>query len=139
MNWAKTTGWPILAAGLWIGFNEFLRNEFLLKSHWVDHYAGLGLEFPSAPVNGMIWMLWSLALAAGLFAILARFDLWRGALLAWFMGYVLMWLVTGNMGVLPFSVLPYGVPWSFAGLVVAGWIIRKLSGRAAMSSDQRPV
>ncbi|WP_241686790.1 hypothetical protein [Leptospira stimsonii] len=55
---------PVLAAALWIVASEFFRNEILFKSYCVLHYESKGLRFPSEPINGAVWVLWSLSLAA---------------------------------------------------------------------------
>ncbi len=44
----------VLVSTLWISLSEFLRNEFLFKHIWTDHYTSLSLIFPSEPINGMI-------------------------------------------------------------------------------------
>jgi hypothetical protein len=36
---------PIFLATLWISISEFARNEFVLKSFWIEHYESLGLSF----------------------------------------------------------------------------------------------
>jgi hypothetical protein len=38
-----------------------------------------------------------------------------------------MWLVIGNLLVLPFSMLPYAIPWSIVEALVASLIIYKIS------------
>jgi hypothetical protein len=48
----------ILLSTVWISISEFVRNEFLLKSFWREHYEKMGLEFPSEPINGAIWGIW---------------------------------------------------------------------------------
>jgi hypothetical protein len=53
----KKTILPILTATIWISISEFVRNEYILKSYWIDHYKKMGLNFPSEPVNGAIWGL----------------------------------------------------------------------------------
>jgi hypothetical protein len=121
---------PVLVATIWISVSEFVRNEFIFKQIWVNHYAGLGLDFPDAPVNGMVWGLWSLLFAVGIKLILTRFKLVEGALLAWFMGFVLMWVVTGNMAVLPLSILTYAIPASLLEAFVAAWLITRLTPRS---------
>ncbi|RMG57875.1 MAG: hypothetical protein D6722_24250 [Bacteroidetes bacterium] len=68
---------PILLATVWISFSEFARNEFLLKSQWVAHYAAMGLDFPGAPVNGAVWGLWSLLFALVIYLISRRFTFWE--------------------------------------------------------------
>ena len=118
---------PVLAATVWISVSEFVRNEFLFKTYWTDHYAALGLDFPDEPVNGAIWGLWSLLFAIAIFVIAKKFTLGHTTLLAWFMGFVLMWVVTYNMGVLPLGILVFAIPLSLLEAFVAAWIVRKLS------------
>lgn len=100
---------PILLATIWISISEFVRNEFLLKSYWTDHYESLGLIFPAEPINGAVWGLWSLCFAIGIYTIAKKFSLVQTTTIAWFMGFVLMWIVTGNMKVLPFGILVYAI------------------------------
>jgi hypothetical protein len=117
----------VLAAGLWINVSEFLRNEAWLKPIWAEHYSAMGLVFPSAPVNGAVWGVWGFIFAAVIFALLRRFSLAETIALAWVAGFVLMWLVVGNMGVLPFAILWAAVPLSLVEVAVAAWIIRRLA------------
>ncbi|MEZ5056935.1 MAG: hypothetical protein R2879_07825 [Saprospiraceae bacterium] len=121
----KKTLLPILIATIWISISEFVRNEFLFKSYWVEHYENMGLVFPSEPINGAIWGLWSLLFAIAIFIIATKFDLFPTFLLSWLVGFVLMWVVTGNMGVLPFSILLFAVPLSLLEAFLAAWIIFK--------------
>ena len=90
---------------LWISISEFVRNEFILKSYWTKHYNGLGLIFPSESINGAIWGLWSLVFAIVIFILSKKFNFWQTTFLSWTIGFVLMWLVIGNMGVLPYGIL----------------------------------
>ncbi len=122
---------PILAATVWISISEFFRNEFWLKHLWVEHYAGMGLDFPDAPLNNATWGLWSLLMAICLYLLLTRFKLIEASALMWVMGFGFMWVVTGNMGVLPFSILPYAVPLSILEVLVAAGIITALTRRPA--------
>ena len=126
METLKRTILPILFATLWISVSEFVRNEFLLKSYWTVHYQSLGLVFPSEPVNGAIWGLWSLLFAIAIFIIAKKFTLVQTTLLSWFVGFVLMWLVIGNMGVLPGGLLYFAVPLSLLEAFVAALIIVKM-------------
>ena len=87
----------------------------------------MGLTFPSEPINGAIWGLWSLCFAIGIYFIAQKFSLTQTTLLAWFVGFVLMWLVTGNMNVLPFEILKFAVPLSVLESFLAVFIIKKLS------------
>lgn len=115
----------ILAATIWISIHEFLRNQLLLIDHWTEHYANLGLTFPGQPVNGAMWGVWALCFAIVLFAISRRFTLAETTALGWGFGFVLMWLVVGNLGVLPFSVLPYAIPWSMVEVFGAVWLVKR--------------
>lgn len=117
----------ILPAAVWIGASEFLRNELLLKSFWKEHYAGLGLNFPSGPVNGAAWGVWSLLFAVVIYVLAKRFTLVQTASLAWLVGFVLMWVVIGNLGVLPYGLLIYAIPLSMLEAFLAALIIKKLS------------
>ena len=127
MNIVKSTVLPILAATIWISISEFVRNEFLVKTFWTNHYSGLGLTFPSEPVNGAIWGLWSLLFAITIYIISKKFTLIHTTLLSWFVGFVLMWVVIGNLNVLPYGILPWAIPLSLAESFVAAWIIKKLA------------
>lgn len=120
----------ILSATIWISFSEFGRNEFLLKEYWVNHYAGLGLVFPGEAVNGMIWGVWSLLLAVLIFIISRKFSLVETIFINWFAAFVLMWLVIGNMAVLPFEILGYAIPLSLFEVAWASWIILKIKPHA---------
>ncbi len=125
MAFLKNTVLPVLLAAAWISFSEFFRNQFLLTNDWQAHYAALGLQFPSAPVNGAVWGIWSLCFAIGIQQIAQKFGLVKTALIAWWMGFVLMWLVTGNLNVLPFGILIYAVPLSLLEAFIATWILFK--------------
>jgi hypothetical protein len=117
----------ILAATVWISLNEFLRNQLVLIDHWTQHYAAMGLTFPGEPINGAVWGIWSLCFAVVIFVMARRFSLLETSVLAWGAGFVLMWLVVGNLGMLPMSILPYAIPWSMVEAFGAVWIVKKLA------------
>ena len=127
MNTLKKTIFPILMATLWISISEFVRNTFLLHNYWVDHYQGKGMTFPEEPINGAVWGIWSLFFAIGIYILSQKFSLLQTTFLSWFVGFVFMWLVVGNMGVLPFGILPFAIPLSLLEAFLAALIIRKLS------------
>ncbi|PWD99541.1 hypothetical protein [Marinilabilia rubra] len=118
----------ILLASGWIVFSEFVRNEWLFKRIWENHYQVMGLTYPAEPLNGVIWGVWSMFMAIFIFVISRKFSLLSATFLAWFACFVLMWLVVGNLGVLPLSLLYYAVPLSLLEVFVATLIIRKISG-----------
>lgn len=117
----------IALTGVWVNASEFFRNELLLKSYWLDHYRAMGLVFPSEPQNGMVWMVWGFLFALALFLVSRKFDLLQTALLCWLMTFVLMWLVIGNLHVLPGGLLIYAIPLSLLESFVGAYICRKLA------------
>jgi hypothetical protein len=127
MKFFKNIVLPILTATIWISISEFVRNEFVVKSFWINHYSSLGLTFPSEPINGAVWGIWSMLFAIAIFIISRKFSLLHTTLLSWFVGFVLMWFVIANMGVLPYGLLIYAIPLSLLEAFVASLIIKKLS------------
>lgn len=118
---------PIVLATIWISISEFVRNTFLLHNYWTEHYQSLGLTFPEQPINGAVWGVWSLCFAIGIYVISKQFSLIQTTAIAWFMGFVLMWIATGNMSVLPFGILVFAIPLSILEAFLATLIIKKLS------------
>lgn len=116
--------------GLWVNASEFFRNEVLLKSYWVDHYRTLGLEFPSAPVNGMMWMVWGFLFAAVIRMLSEKYHLVRATLLSWTVGFVLMWIVIWNLLVLPLPLLLFAVPLSLLEAFIGTLLCQKISPKA---------
>jgi hypothetical protein len=139
MKTLKTIFLPIVLSALWISISEFVRNEILLKSFWLEHYQSLGLVFPSEPVNGAIWGVWSLALATSIYIISRRFSLWPAIFITWFMAFVLMWLVIGNMDVLPLGLLWVALPLSILEVTVAAIIRASSESRIQQISKSREV
>jgi hypothetical protein len=127
MKFLRGTILPIFLATIWICISEFVRNEFLVKSYWIEHYKGLGLVFPSEPSNGAVWGVWSLLFAISIFIIAKKFSLVQTSMLSWFVGFVLMWVVIGNLSVLPIGLLSLAIPLSLLEAFVAALIIKKLS------------
>ena len=127
----KKTVLPILLSTIWISLSEFARNELIFKSYWTDHYEKLGLVFPSEPINGAVWGIWSMCFAIAIFIIAKKFSLIQTTLLSWFVGFVLMWIVTWNMGVFPIGLLLFAVPLSLLETIVAGLIIKRLTRHVA--------
>ena len=117
----------VVLTGIWVNASEFFRNEILLKKYWVDHYQSLGMTFPSEPRNGMIWLAWGFLLAIAIYLISRRFNLIQTALISWLMAFVLMWLVTLNLNVLPSAILIYAVPLSLLEAFIGSYICIKIS------------
>ncbi len=127
MKFLTKTALPIFLATVWISISEFVRNEFFVKHYWTEHYEGLGLVFPSEPINGAVWGLWSLLFAITIYIISRRFSLLETTFLSWFGGFVLMWVVVWNMSVFPARILLIAGPLSVLEAFLASLIIVKLS------------
>ena len=123
----KNTILPILLTTIWISISEFVRNEILLKRYWTEHYQSLGLTFPSETINGAVWGLWSFLFSIAIYLIAKKFSLLQTTFLSWFVAFVLMWVVTGNMGVLPYNILYFAIPLSLLEAFLASFIIKRLS------------
>ena len=123
----KKTIASILLATIWISISEFVRNQFILKSDWVNHYQSLGLTFPSQPINGAMWGVWSLLFAISIYIVSRKFGLIETTALAWLFGFLMMWIVLNNLGVLPLAILAYAVPLSILEAFIATLIVRKFS------------
>jgi hypothetical protein len=119
----------ILLGTIWISLSEFVRNEFLLKHLWSEHYSNMGLVFPAEPMNGAVWGIWSLCFAVIIAIISEKYSLLQTTMLSWLLGFVLMWLVIGNLGVLPFKTLPYAIPLSILEAFVASWIMFRIRSK----------
>jgi len=117
----------IVVAGSWVNASEFFRNQLLLRPRWLEHYRSLGLRFPDAPVNAAMWVVWGFLFAAAVFGLSRRFGPVRTTLLGWLMGFVLMWVVTWDLGVLPIGGLPAAVPLSLLETAVASLICARMA------------
>lgn len=112
---------------MWISVSEFVRNEFILKSYWLEHYKNLGIEFPQAPINGAVWGIWSLCFAIVIFINSKKYNYLITSLYSWFIAFVMMWLVIGNLSVLPLEILIYAIPLSLLESFLASLIIMKMT------------
>ncbi len=126
MNRTSRSVVSIGAAGLWINASEFFRNQVLLHDAWLAHYRSLGLTFPEDAANGAVWGIWGFAYAAVIYVLHLRFTLLHTTILSWVIGFVLMWLVIWNLGVLPLSILFLAIPLSLFEAFVATYLCRRL-------------
>ena len=117
----------IFLAFIWISISEFFRNSFLVHSEWINHFQNLGLIFPEQPVNGAIWGIWSFVFSIFLYIIYKRFNFFETISIGWVAGFLMMWLVLGNLNVLPFNILIYAVPLSIIEVIIAVYIISYFS------------
>lgn len=117
---------PVTLAGFWIVISEFIRNEFFFKHYWVSHFKVLNLGFETRPVNGVLWMVWSFTFAWVIARLLQRFSFKETFILAWLVGFAMMWPVLYNLQVLPRTLLFFAIPLSLLEVVVAELIITKI-------------
>ncbi len=122
----KQAGLAILAAWIWILLSEFVRNSLLFHGLWEAHYQSRGLTFPNGPINGVIWAVWSLVFAGLIYILSRRSSFIQTFGLSWTYGFVLMWLVIGNLGVLPFGLLWFAIPLSLIEAGGACWLVTKI-------------
>ena len=127
MNLQSRSIMAVILTGIWVNASEFFRNEILLKKYWIDHYQSLGITFPSEPKNGIIWVVWGFLFAIAIYIISRKFNLIQTTLVSWFMAFVLMWIVTWNLNVLPSAILIYAVPLSLLETFIGSYICIKMS------------
>ena len=127
MNLQLRKIFAVMLTGIWVNACEFLRNEILLKTYWVEHYQSLGMTFPSAPTNGMLWVAWGFLFAIAIYMISRKFNLIQTTLISWFVAFVLMWVVIWNLNVLPSVILIYAVPLSLLESCIGSYICIRMS------------
>jgi hypothetical protein len=118
----------VLAAGVWISVSEFVRNELVFKFLWIEHFRAMGLDFPSAMINNMIWGIWSILLAIVIVFLASRLRFVETIAVTWVTCFVFMWMVIGNLGVLPWKLLIAAVPLSILEVVLATVIAYLVTG-----------
>lgn len=116
----------ILLAGIFINISEFIRNELLFKSTWIEGFRKLGLTFPSQPINGLGWVIWAFIFSIFLVVIIQKFSVIQSTLITWSLGFVLMWIALLNLEVFPTTLLLAAIPWSFLEVYIAGCIAKQL-------------
>jgi hypothetical protein len=85
------------------------------------------MNFPSDPLNGMVWMVWGFLFAGAIYIVSRKFDLMQTTLLSWLMAFVLMWVVIWNLGVLPLGLLAYAIPLSLLETFVAAYLCKRIA------------
>ncbi len=116
----------VLFSGMWISISEFFRNEILFKQLWLEKYQSLNVVFPSEPINGAIWGVWSFLMAGVILFLVQRLKFIETVFVSWIMSFVMMWFVIGNLNVLPLKLLIFAVPLSLLEVVFAAVISLKM-------------
>ena len=117
----------IILTSIWVNASELFRNNVLLKAYWVEHYQSRGMTFSSEPKNGIVWIAWGFLFAIAIYLISRKFNLIQTTLISWFIAFVLMWVVTWNLNVLPIAILIYAVPLSLLEAFIGSYICIKIS------------
>jgi hypothetical protein len=116
----------VFLSGLWIVVSEFVRNEFLFKYYWTNHFKSIGLTFTTLPINGILWMFWSFILAYIIYKLLIKFSFIQTVILSWLGAFVMMWITIYNLQTLPIKILYIAVPLSLLEIVIAAFIVKKV-------------
>ena len=132
----KQTVLATLTVGALINLSEFLRNEIMFKQQWIDKFSSMGISFPSAAVNAVLWITWGFVFAGCVVAICSKFSFARSLVLSWTMGFLMMWVVVGNLGVLPMGLLPIAIPWSIAESALAVFIAQWINPRTMPNQSE---
>lgn len=117
----------ILAAAVWISLAEFLRNEFLIQSSLSVPLQGMGHYLYTEPNNGNATGFWALAIALLMFMISRKFNFWITAFTGWAAGFILLWVFGSHVLEAATSSLAFIVPLSVLEMILAAWIIVRIS------------
>ena len=126
LNFKKTI-LPILLTGIWINISETIRWILIVESYWINHYQEMGLVFPTGIWHGMIWMIWGFIFAVVIFILSKKFTLLQTTFLSWFSVFVMLWIVLGNVNMLPAGMLWIVIPLSFLETLIGAWICKRFS------------
>ena len=124
----RRTAFAFLASGAWISISEFARNELVFKTYWLDKYMSLGLVFPSESLNNALWGVWSFMLSGLVIYLLYKMRFHETIIVVWIAAFSMMWIVVGNLGVLPIGLLLFAIPWSILEVTIAAFLGKKILG-----------
>jgi hypothetical protein len=85
------------------------------------------MTFPSAPVNAVVWVIWGFVFALMIYLLSRKFSLVETTFISWVMGFLMMWLVTWNLNVLPLSILVFAIPLSLVESFFASYICVRMA------------
>ncbi len=125
MSHLKKTILPILLTGIWINVSETIRWLLVIEAYWIDKYASLNIVLPNEPSNMVTWMIWGFFFATVIFILSKKFSVLHTTLLAWFVVFVMMWIVVWNVGILPTGMLWINAPFSLFEAYIGVLICKK--------------
>lgn len=129
MKFSKKILLPILLTGIWINVSITIGWIIILERYWIEKYESLNLIFPTGMTNNIVWMLWGFMLATLIFFLSKKFNLIQTTIIAWFAAFLMMWVLVGNIGVLPTGMLWFNVPLTFLITYIGVWICEKTSAK----------
>jgi len=129
MGYLKRTILPTLLTGIWLNISGTIRWIYLIEPYWLEKYNYLKIEFPTEPINNIVWMIWGFMFAMAIFILSKKFNLFQTTLLSWFMVYIMMWVIVWNVGVLPTGMLWINIPLSLVDAFVAALICNRLANK----------
>ena len=110
MTYLKKTILPIILIGLWINISITIGWLLILENYWIEKYQSMNLVFPTGLINNITWMIWGFLLATTIFILSKKFNLLQTTFLAWFVAFIMMWVIIWNIGVLPTGMLLFNIP-----------------------------
>jgi hypothetical protein len=119
----------VLAAGLWMTLVQFVQNQLLFLGLWQDLFRSHGQLFATAPLNGMLWTVWSLLHAYLVRELLATRRFGQAVFGAWLISFVMMWCALYNLQALPLQLLLAAVPISLGATYLSAKIIVRLDAQ----------
>jgi len=110
MTYFKKTILPIMLIGLWINISITVGWVLILEGYWIEKFQSMNLVFPTGLINNITWMIWGFMLATIIFIFSKKFSLWQTTFLAWFVAFIMMWVIVWNVEVLPTGMLLFNIP-----------------------------
>jgi len=99
----------------------------ILEGYWIEKYQSMNLVFPTGLINNITWMIWGFLLATTIFILSKKFNLLQTTFLAWFVAFIMMWVIVWNVGVLPTGMLLFNIPNSLFVTFIGTLICKKLT------------
>ena len=127
MTYLKKTILPIILIGLWINISITIGWMLILEGYWIEKYQSMNLVFPTGLINNITWMIWGFLLATTIFILSKKFNLLQTTFLAWFVAFIMMWVIVWNVGVLPTGMLLFNIPNSLFVTFIGTLICKKLT------------
>ena len=108
---------------IWISFTELIRNQFLLQCCRMSHYTDMRLTYSAGLQHGAIRYVWRIIFDKAFFFPAKHDCLIACTAPAWLIAFGMRRLVTGNLKVMPFTILSMPTP---LGILEAAAAARKI-------------